>query len=603
MLRLPQLVNGQKQPVTTTTFRGYNHNEIIRDGEMYDMQNLSGDMYPLMTLRKKRSWTSFAEENSAPQLTGIDGRDQLTLIVGTKVYWNLLEVANLTVSDNPADCPKKIVNFGAYVLIFPDKVYFNTINLSDVGTIDRLFSIASSSVSLQMCRADGTNYDMSQIDVNPTAPASPTNGKLWIDTSGDNDVLRQWTSSTEEWIEVATTFVKIGATGIGTGLQYYDAITISGLTAASGASAKLKAQVKALNGSKIMEQGGTDYIVVSGFLTQAIAAGSLATATVRADRKIPDMDYIVQSNNRLWGCKYGLVSGQVVNEIRCSALGDFRNWEKFRGNSQDSYVASVGTDGPFTGAAVQKGYPVFFKENCVHQVWGSAPSSFQIKATVCRGVQLGSDRSVCVVNEQVYYKSRTDVMMFDGSLPVSVSSQLGDILYSNARAGALGNKYYISMKDKQDAWTLLTYDTENGVWYKEDGFRALGFGRVDDELFAICEDDNKLWAMRGTMGTAEDDLDWMAQFGLFGTDYVGKKYLSRFDIRMYLPETAVAKMWIMYDSDGLWRERGEIRGTKLRSFVLPVVPRRCDHLKVKLTGSGDMRIYSISRILEGASDG
>lgn len=602
MRAMPRLRDGQKQTLMTTTFLGYNHNQATRDGEMFDMQNLSGDMYPLMVPRKKRAWTSFAVNNVDVPLTGIDGRDQLTLIVGTKVYWNFIEVQDLTVSDAPADCPKRIVNFGAYVLIFPDKKYFNTVNLSDVGDIDRLFSVSATSISLQMCRGDGTDYDMSEIATGANPPANPANGKLWIDPSGDNDVLRQWSLVQEEWIGVATTFVKISASGIGLGLTYYDGIQISGLEAPSGSTAKVQAQIAALNGSKIVEAAGTNYIVVSGFLNRSITAGSL-TGTVRADRKMPAMDFVVESQNRLWGCKYGMVNGQVVNEIRCSAAGDFRNWEKSLGTSADSYVANVGSDGPFTGYAVQKGYPLFFKESGVHQVWGSTPSSFQIKFTACRGVQLGSWRSVVVVNELVYYKSRTDVMMFDGSMPSSVSAQLGDVLYSDARAGALGNKYYISMKDKGNAWVLLTYDTEKSVWYKEDGFKALGFGRVDDELFAICETDNKLWSMHGTVGTIENDFDWKAEFGLFGTDYVGKKYLSRFDIRMYLPETSVAKLWIQYDSDGIWRDKGEIRGNKLRSFLHPVVPRRCDHLRVRLTGTGEMRVYAISRILEGAGDG
>jgi hypothetical protein len=618
------LTNGAKQQKMTTTFKGYNHNEIIEDGELYDMKNLSGDLFPLMAQRRQRASASFAAGAVDDPLTGIDGRDQLTFVLGTDVYYNFTKVPGLSVSDDEAMCPKKIVNFGAIVCIWPDKVYFNTVNLEDYGSIDRLFSVSGASISLTMCRGDGTNYDMSQITVSSTAPSNPTNGKLWIDQSGDNDVLRQWSSALEEWVEVATTFVKISASGIGTGLNIYDGITISGLEAVSTASDKVKAQVEALNGSKIVYFGGTDYIVVAGLLSQTQAAMKSGT-TVRADRKVPDMDFIVESNNRLWGCRYGWIGGQVINEIRCSALGDFRNWERFLGNSQDSYTASVGTDGVFTGAVVQKGYPVFFKENCIHQVHGTAPSNFQIDTTVCRGVQRGSGRSVVVVNEKAYYKSRTDVMMFDGSLPVSVSEQLGGILYSDARAGRLGSKYYISMKDTTGAWTLFTYDTDRNVWYKEDHFHALGFGQVDDELFAIDEDNNLLVAMTGNVGeadpehpmwTVEDSIEWEAIFGIQGAEYgrgtygsrirtdtPGSKYMSRFDIRMYLEEESTAKLWIQYNDDGVWREKGEIRGSRMKSFVLPVVPIRCDHLRFKMTGTGAFRIYSICRILEVGSDG
>ena len=43
---LPQLASNQKSVLNTTTFAGYNHNEIIADGEMYNTENLSGRMYP-----------------------------------------------------------------------------------------------------------------------------------------------------------------------------------------------------------------------------------------------------------------------------------------------------------------------------------------------------------------------------------------------------------------------------------------------------------------------------------------------------------------------------------------------------------------------------
>ena len=612
MRNMPTLMQGQRSIRSTSTFSGYNRKEIIADGEMYDMKNLSGDLYPMLAPRKKRAYTSFA---AGDVLSGIDGRDQLTVIAGTKVYWNLGEVTGLTVSDAANMRPKQIVNFGAYVLIFPDRKYFNTINLEDYGDIDRTFSASGQNVSLTMCRGDGTDYDMTQITVSASAPSNPTNGQLWIDQSSDMDVLRQYSTATAEWVEVPTTYVKISATNIGTGLEVYDAINLSGLEAVSTASSRVKAQVEALNGSKILYYGGTGYIVVAGLISATQAALKSGT-TVRADRKMPELDYIVESNNRLWGCKYGLVNGKVVNEIHASALGSFRNWERYMGNSQDSYTANVGTDGPFTGAVTQKGYPVFFKENCIHQVYGNAPSSFQINTMVCRGIQEGSWRSAVVVNEQVYYKSRTDVMMFDGSLPVSVSEQLGGMTYYHARAGALGDKYYISMEDVQGNWYLFTYDTGNRVWYKEDDFRALGFGRVADELFAVNETDNKLWSMTGSVGTIEDDFSWYAVFGIQGIQYAmndyGKyaredapasRYLSRFDIRMYLEENTKVYMDIQYDDSGEWESQGEIKGTRLKQFVLPVIPKRCDHLRFRMRGQGNMRVYAISRVLEVGADG
>ena len=614
MRSMPQLTPGNQQVLMTSAFHGYNHNEIIQDGEMYDMQNLSDMDYPVLSPRRKRGITSYdTEGQTSVPLCGIHGRDQLVMIQGGDVFYNFTEVAGLHGEIDATLLPKKIVSFGAYVLIFPDKKYFNTVHQADCGSIDRLWNADGTGISLTMCRGDGTDYDMTQITVSDTAPENPDNGALWIDQSGDVDVLRQYTTSTKEWLEVATTFVKIGASGIGIGLKEYDVVDISGLEAPAGSSERITSQVAELNNSMIVYFRGDNYIVVAGLLSETVAAAK--AGTVKADLKVPDLDFVCESNNRLWGCKYGWENGQVVNEIRASALGDFRNWNRYMGLSTDSYAASIGTDGVWTGCAVQRGYPVFFKENVIHRVSGSMPSSFSVNTIVARGVQNGSWRSVCVVNEAIYYKSRSDVMMFDGSMPVSVSDQLGNILYSDARAGALKSKYYISMKDKNNNWRLFNYDTEHRTWHKEDSTIVLGFGRVDDELFYIDENANTLVSVNGTQGEAEKDFDWAAEFDLYGTaaNTAGgydspqrirnSKYISMFKIRMYLDPEAEMTLWIKYDEDSMYRKQGTRRGNSLKTFVLPVVPRRCDHLRVKLTGKGEARIYSISRILEVGGDG
>ena len=41
----------------------------------------------------------------------------------------------------------------------------------------------------------------------------------------------------------------------------------------------------------------------------------------------------------------------------------------------------------------------------------------------------------------------------------------------------------------------------------------------------------------------------------------------------------------------------------VRSTMLPVRPRRCDHFEMRLTGTGDVRVFSIAKIMEQGSDG
>ena len=617
MRTMPELQEGAKSVLMTSAFYGLNNNEIIADGEMHAMQNMSGQGYPLLTLRKHRGISDWnLNDQPLVPLSGIHGRDQLVHVRGDTVYYNLHAVQGISVSTAANMRPKKIVSFGAYVLIWPDMVYFNTADDTDKGYMYRSWQAEGDSISMIMCRNDGTNYDMTDISTGEEPPENPTDKMFWLDQSGDVDVLRQYSALTQEWVEVASTFVKISGTGIGNKLKEYDCIDISGLELdGEDPDPKLAAQIQTLNANSIIYGCGDDYIIVAGLLSQAIEAGDLKENDVHADLLIPDMDYVVESNNRLWGCKYGLVNGQVLNEIYASKLGDFRNWRCYMNLSTDSYTASVGTDGPFTGAITQRGYPVFFKENAIHRVSGQQPSNFTIQTTICRGVQRGSYRSLAVVQENVYYKAREEIMLYDGNMPVPVSEKLGSTLYSDARAGVLGDNYYISMKAADDTWHMFVYDTAHNQWWEEDNTQALGFGTAEDELYYIDEKHNTLVSVRGSMGEREaGPIDWMAEFELYGVNYVqggnydspnrirNEKYVSMFKIRMSMEEGAEMTLYIRYNN-GKWEKMGTRKGTGLGTFVLPVIPKRCDHVRFKLEGKGDATIYSISRILEVGGDG
>ena len=51
---LPKLQETSTSRQTVNTFFGYNHNREIRDGEWWDMENLTGERYPLLSTRKAR---------------------------------------------------------------------------------------------------------------------------------------------------------------------------------------------------------------------------------------------------------------------------------------------------------------------------------------------------------------------------------------------------------------------------------------------------------------------------------------------------------------------------------------------------------------------
>ena len=103
----------------------------------------------------------------------------------------------------------------------------------------------------------------------------------------------------------------------------------------------------------------------------------------------------------------------------------------------------------------------------------------------------------------------------------------------------------------------------------------------------------------------EDPIEWMVETGEIGMEMPDQKYVSRLVIRMSLVNGASASFYISYDSDdseGKWKKLFDMSAHRLRSFEVPIRPRRCDHFRVRIEGAGDGKIYSIAKTIEQGSD-
>lgn len=592
-------------------FGGYNHNLRISEGEFYDMKNLTSSDYPVLSSRPQRGLYSMPDIDDPvlydwqrvdnPQ--GLIEKDALCYVDGTDIVINDYRI-DMGLSTDEDKCPKTLISMGAYIIIMPDKMYINTANYGDKGKIEATF--ATNNVDITLCKIDGSAYQ--SIPALAEAPQNPVDGQMYIDTSEKTHVLRQYSETNAEWISIATTYLRIGfpyseALPFNVG----DGITISGITgqqyhAGPPPYFEDRPDVLALNDTMVIKEKGDNYIVVTGIIDNVYSQVEEITIT----RHMPEMDIVIESGNRLWGCHYGFdLQGNFVNEIYASKLGDFKNWNVFDGISTDSYVATVGTDGFFTGAITHLGYPIFFKENCMHKIYGNFPANFQVQTNSCRGVQKGCNKSLAIVNEVLYYKSRNAVCMYDGSLPVEISSALGDVSYSDATAGTKGNKYYISMKDTNNEYHLFVFDTKRGTWHREDNTHAIDFCTCRGELYYIDGDDKCIKTMGIVPHSSypfEEGINWMAESGVIGVSLPDKKYISRLDVRMLLTVGTRVHFYIEYDSCGKWEHLFTMTGRTLQSFPVSIRPHRCDHMRIRIEGDGEAKIFSICKTIEQGSD-
>lgn len=557
---------------TVSAFLGYYRSDTENAGAFIDTENLSGDLYPLMTTRTRRCKLTTLEKPG-----GLYAKAQLAWAASGRLYYRGEAVAEVSEGE------KQFVGMGAYLLVWPDKISYNTAT----GEVKHLGAKwgAVGNVSFTLARLDGEDYDYY---TGSEAP-DPAEHLYWLDTGHEAHVLKIWNAAAESWDSVGTTYVKIAAAGLGAAFAAYDAVTIRGCTD------------EQFNTSMAIYEAGEDYIKVAALIDQNFVQ-SIEQGQLTVEREIPDMEFLTECNNRVWGCN------SEKNEIYACKLGDPSNWNCYMGLADDSYAVSVGSDGAFTGAVTHLGYVLFFKEDCIHKVFGTVPSNFSTSFVNCRGVQKGSEKSLLVVNEMLYYKSRSDVCVYDGSLPTGISEALGRVSYYDAVAGALNGKYYINMRDAAGAWSLFCYDSARGMWYREDDFHAMHFAALDGDLFAL-DTDGALWCMNGKTYFYEQEqvetegpLPWRCETGQMGTDDPDAKYIQRLQLRVQMPVGSTFKAEVEYDSAGGWLTLCEMESQVDRCFTVPVNLRRCDHFRLRLSGVGEMKLFSLTKLMQGGSE-
>ena len=697
-----QAVNeNQNQTNYINQFLGYNHNPIVGNGELYDMDNLTSDYYPLLSPRKKRSlafsvgqskwetvsltWSEEAtvditkayatytadvvctgrdtykleftydddyishaklniylngvlefeqtfmspsceyqyltdkdtttmkieviaygdpETFDSTQITSyLTDRDlnkqvaiirgilcknnKLAYVVGQKLYYDTTEVdfTSFFPADDDKSSDLQLISFGALILIFPVGLYFNT-KLGTYGSLGIEYLIESATVNYSICNASGTDYTATE---SATAPNNPSDGDYWLDTGSDVPGLYVYYGALSIWQPIATTYIKIEITGAD-----FSAFE-------EGDAVYLNTKFSDINEGSIIKALGLDSFIVEGIMSTTT---DTETIDFLMERRLPKLDFVCVSQNRVWGCYAGSISGSdAVNEIYACKLGDPTNWYVYEGLSTDSYALSLGEDGDFTGAITYQGYPMFFKENVIYKIFGNYPAAYQLVTYDCRGVQKGSDKSLCVIGEVLMYKSIKDICVWDGSTPTGVSEKLGNEMFYDAVAGASMNKYYVSMRDDKGV-VFFVYDISKGMWHKEDDLdieqftynnsgQLYGKNGLNIYGFGLAADDYNLTPIE-----AEKHVNWSATFGKqyairstrYNTfDSVEKVKPGKTIIRADVPVNSEFSVFVSYD-DRPFEKVATIRGEE-NAQEIQFVPVRCDHYQIKFVGRDDCKVY------------
>lgn len=553
-------------------FGGYCPRVGLSDSQWFEEENLSTRAYPYLRPRACRRKISSANIRAMGHMDGLCYLEGSTLCYGE--HRLSLELSSGT---------KELLSFGAYVIIRPDMVWVNTADHSTGPCqINREFE---TDIGLIWCDHKGDPLE-GVID-GPEAPKNPN--QFWLDTSETPPVLKEYAQELYKWREVDRTYLRLWGEGVG---ELFPA----------GSRIMIEKCVELIpyvgTGFLDVSASGRDFLVIPGRLD--VLRKEMSRLRLWIHSPMPFMDHMIAHENRLWGCRYGLdQEGKFVNEIYASALGDFTNWYSFRGIASDSYVLSMGAEGPFTGAAVVGGYPVFFKENSLHKIYGTSPASYRLQSLGCVGIAPGSGKSAALLDHALVYLGRDGFYRYDGSVPQKISRDLDGQHYSEAVAATLGSVYYACVREKGRSYVILTYDGEKGIWHRESGPRVTAFQSAKGVLYYTGEDSG-LYAIGTEEGTAvERLLSWEGTTGLFRRTEDKKGFFTGLRLRVSMEPMSSLSLFAEYDSRGVWEPLGQVGAMGTGSREIPLRIRRCDHFRLKLKGRGDMTLYDLRIEMEG----
>ena len=596
-------------------FGGLNETYSCTEAEYSAGINFSARNFPALSTRlPRRKLREEADLNGMYHLNGL-----LTVCGRELVYTpDDTDEMEVTLKDAVENGKKTLVGIGTKILIFPDKLAFDTASRK-VSALGAVWSGKNASVEFAPCDAEGKVYEVS--GCGPAEPDKPTDGQLFLRVEdpekpwSSESTLEVYSEASGNWSAVVLDYCRVSAKGVGTDFAAEDTVTLT------GSAAEQAGQWNELDGDRIVYDAGADALRVKadpggewfyGRLTRTGAAvrwvsldGSVSREFVSAEvveleRRVPDMDYLTECDNRVWGCS------NKENVIYACKLGDPTNWFSYRGIAADSYAVTVGSDGAFTGAATCMGYALFFKENTLHKLYGSKPSDFQLSSLRCRGVAKGAARSLCVINETLYYLSPDGVMAWDGSIPAKVSAALDAGRLANVKqavGGALDGRYYLHVSRENEV-RLLVYDTERGLWHEED---VCSFEMASTGGQLYLWDGRALWAAdpsREAAGQRSEETEQGVEFALttgdLGLDSPEERYLSRLTLRLDAACRSQVTVEVSYDG-GPWENAAAltVEGPR-RNCDLHLVPRRCASLRLRLWGYGQITLRSLAKTFSGA---
>ena len=307
--------NARQRESFLNSFGGLNRKEYATENELSDMENLSSDKFPHISVRKSR--------DVAKNLVNSGG-----LIMENGEY-----IAHI----NPFydEC---LVMFNGTALRFPNGNIGNGFTLKSGQSVYASTTVISGSISENRLSLTSGTWDK-YFKVGDR-----------ISISGSKNQTYEVNGNKIPYDESIDTFD-------GEDTENADEYAIVSCIVESINEADMYVRCYNKNGEEVQ----LIYCYNSNF----------KDATIR--QLIPSLTDACVLNNRIFGVAE---SGKYIYACK---MGDYKSWYTYEGISTDSWYGEVGTDGKFTGIIEYNGSVIAFKRDYIYKIYGDNPKNFTIQ--------------------------------------------------------------------------------------------------------------------------------------------------------------------------------------------------------------------------------
>lgn len=605
MLPMLKYAANDRENITESFIGGINRREYYKPGDIFNTENMSSEEFPVLMPRKKRKTIVRTEG----EINGFGSGEKLYYSVssgdGISAFYydgNLIEGLNLSAGE------KSFVNLGDYIIIHPDMMYYFTGKVDGTfvsGENDALYLLDQAMLTADI--EDGDYYE-----ADGEIYMYNSNG-TWNAETKDSSKFKRLAltrNATSRWVFMGKRFGKLTERHSKGGISLGDVFVLDDTSETDGLfvaiAQKHMTDIKAGDSVRIFCKNETDKystykkvkriyynsykdvesdVFVFDFDEDLKAAIESATEFT-IEREIPKLDGLFECNMRLWGYE--------GDSIYASSLGNPFSWSTYY-NDLEAWSIDTETSGEITAGCNFDGYPLFFKEDYIFKVTGGLPSDFSLSITPSPGMGCIDEKSIVSGGGRIYYLSPEGFAAYTGLMPQIISEELGD-KFKAGSAGFDGRNYYVTAKSRNGSIDVLVYDTEKGIWIREDGrdfehytfFENVLYGADANEIVAVGE--------HGFEDADEEIVSSFVEFTPFNEVFLEKKALKNISFRIKTERGASVRIW--KKEGDTWRELKNVPECYDGTIFMRIMPRRGDYYSIKISGEGDYIIYAMSRSYE-----